>query len=106
MMELRDNLAAQIAASLASTTMPPAEIARRAYAVADAMLYERAEPAWLDEDEVVEPFEALAEDERQASWELEPRWSREDLAALEARRAGPGLAKPAPDAAGGQRRTG
>jgi hypothetical protein len=102
MMELRDNLAAQIAASLASTTLPAVDIARRAYAIADAMLYERAEACWLDED-AVEASEEVVDDERQAAWELEPRWSREDLAALEARRAGPGLAKPASDRAGARR---
>lgn len=102
MMHLRDTLAAQIAATLAQSTLSPPEIARRAYAVADAMLYVRAEPCLLDEDVVAERLDPEVVPERYEGepshdprWELSPRWSREDLAALEARRAGPGLAKSA-----------
>lgn len=99
-MDLRDNLAAQIASALAQSTLAPAEIARRAYAVADAMVFERAEPCWLDEDYLAErldpevlPEQWEEEPSHDPRWEVSPRWSREDLAALEARRAGPGLAK-------------
>ncbi len=97
MMELRDSLAAQIAASLTHSTLSPRDIARRAYAVADAMLVERAEPCFLDEDDDTERLaieaEAYVEPSHDPRWELSPRWSREDLAALEARRRGPGLVK-------------
>lgn len=98
MMELRDNLAVQIAATLSQSTLSPPEIARRAYAVADAMLFERAEPCWLD-DEYVEERIAIEEEpdvepSHDPRWELSPRWSREELAGLEARRRGPGLKKP------------
>ena len=99
-MDLRDNLAAQIASALAQSTLSAPEIARRAYAVADAMVFERAEPCLLDEDYVAEHLDPEVtaepwEDEpsHDPRWEVSPRWSREDLAALEARRAGPGLAK-------------
>lgn len=98
MMDLRDTLAAQIAATLAHSTLSPPDIARRAYAVADAMLFERAEPCWLDDEYVDDRLaieeEADVEPSHDPRWELSPRWSREDLAALEARRRGPGLAKP------------
>ena len=101
MIELRDTLAAQIAATLANSSMAPPQIARRAYAVADAMLLERSEPCFLDDSYVAErtmpePVVGIMEDEpsHDPRWELSPRWSREDLAALEARRRGPGLAKP------------
>jgi hypothetical protein len=101
MTELRDHLAAQIAAALAHSTLPPADIARRAYAVADAMIFERAAPCLLDDELVAERLDPEVVPERwegepsyDPRWELSPRWSREDLAALEARRAGPGLAKP------------
>ncbi len=107
MTDFRDTLATKIAATLAHSEMPPATIARRAYAVADAMLLERAEPCWLDshifEDRFVPDDASVGLDDRDTvpphddpRWELSPRWSPEDLTALQARRAGPGLAKPWP----------
>jgi hypothetical protein len=131
-MELRDELAAYVAATLAQATIPPREVARRAYAVADAMLYERAELCFLDQlaapqDFLAEPQDFLAQPQVFAQpqgfleaagfasdveasydprWETEPRWTREDLARLDARRRGPGLAKPRDASPDGAKRTG
>jgi hypothetical protein len=96
----RDELAARVAGSLATTELSPAQVAARAYAVADALLA-HAEGAWPihellvgDDDAAIE---ATPHDPR---WELEPRWSRRDRQALERARCeagvGPGLASTRP----------
>lgn len=104
-LDLRDELAARIAAALAESTLSPRAIAVRAYATADALVRERAEPARLDLD-VDGPIELGAEDlapPHDPRWELEPRWSEDDRARRDravARHdaAGPGLAATRPSA--------
>ena len=115
MLELRDELAARIAAALAPSSTAPHSIAARAYALADAMLLERfraplPDEVWLPEDvyapreEDVELAEAMAEDPgppHDAYWELEPRWALSDRARLQTRleeHDGPGLATARPSA--------
>ncbi len=66
-------------------------------------MVERAEPCFLDDELVADSLAngmafvddpELVEPSHDPRWEVSPRWSPEDLAALEARRRGPGLAKP------------
>ncbi len=112
-LELRDELAARVAAGLAPSTMLPREVARRAYAIADAMLRERidepataeryddsgipeaSDPRWLDE-----PYDPR--------WEVEPRWSLDDAARRDERIAGrgPGLVNTRPARDDEEKRTG
>ena len=115
-LELRDELAARVAAGLAPSTMLPREVARRAYAIADAMLRERvyqpanvaelyddsgipeaSDPRWLDA-----PYDPR--------WEVEPRWSLDDAARRDERIAasdnGPGLVNARPPREEKDKRTG
>ena len=111
---LRDELAARVAAALASSAAPASEVARRAYAIADAMLRERAasaedqEVSIEAEIDVVDPrLESPPHDPR---WEVEPRWSLGERARRAQRAAerdapkGPGLATAKPDGADPARR--
>jgi hypothetical protein len=99
-LELRDELAARVAAGLWSPTLAPSEVARRAYALADAMVRERAYEYEDHSHEVSGIPEA--EDPRYGdpphdpSWELEPRWARADVQHRDARATGPGLASARP----------
>jgi len=90
-LELRDELAARIAAALADSTLSPRQIAIRAYATADAMLAERAGVARVADElgadhEVASPevaFELDPGPPHDPRWELEPRWRERDREALE-----------------------
>jgi hypothetical protein len=126
-MDLRDRFAARFAASLVPTGADPAELARRAYDLAEAMLAERArridadegraialEPrrgslappgqeGLLDEPEpMFEPEEppdpSWLEQPYDPSWDLETRWSAEAPATPgSVHPPGPGLARAVPD---------
>jgi hypothetical protein len=108
-LELRDELATRIAASLAASTLSPRQIAIRAYATADALLAERVLPTDLavaGDEAMAEELELGPQGEEATSlvadpphdprWELEPRWSPADRALRDRRvvrfeAAGPGL---------------
>ncbi|MEM9695995.1 MAG: hypothetical protein AAGA56_25855, partial [Myxococcota bacterium] len=115
-LELRDELAVRFATALApSNPGSPREVAVQAYALADAMLLERFENP-VDEGiarllaserpvrdvgaEVNGYSSYFANDDlgpvHDPEWEVEPRWSQSDQAALqrrvEERAEGPGLA--------------
>jgi hypothetical protein len=89
----RDELAARVAASLATTELSPARVVARAYAIADALL-ERARQAPVIHELVVEAEAPVDDTPHDPRWELEPRWSRRDRIAADAaaRAVGPGLA--------------
>ncbi|MEM9697071.1 MAG: hypothetical protein AAGA56_31335 [Myxococcota bacterium] len=117
-LELRDELAVRFAAALATSGEgSPREVAVKAYALADAMLLERFEnpvdegiarlladrpsPANRDlESEGYGSSSYFASDDtgpvHDPAWEVDPRWSESDRAALqrrvEERANGPGLA--------------
>ena len=104
-LDLRDEIAARVAAGLASSTMDPRKVAGRAYAIADAMLRERAyESDWLasyEESGIPEAIDPRIVDAPfNPLWDLEPRWTRADIDRRDARVAGgngPGLAAGKPD---------
>lgn len=107
-LELRDELAAHVAAGLATSSMSPRDIAIRAYAIADAMLRERGYDTAGDAElyeplpEAVDP--RIADVPYEPSWELEPRWSPDDAARRDARiAAGPGLAHTRSSSSSGKR---
>jgi hypothetical protein len=92
-MDLRDKFAVHIAASLAGALTDPAQIARRSYDFAEALLAERARRIDADEARVLAealPFGAieaeLNPDELDPewieglcdpNWEIEPKWTNE-----------------------------
>ncbi len=128
-MDLMDELAAGFAAALVHFELDPADIALRAYDLAEAMVAERMSRMGLTEPILDdghyegwaqlgagpgEPAELSVDDEILAEldnlppwwldppynprWDLEPRWSVEDLAARQPdEAAGPGLASVKPD---------
>jgi hypothetical protein len=89
-MDLRDRLAARFAASLVATVADPAELARRAYDLAEAMLAERARRIDADEGRAIaleprrpslappalDPHGRLL-DEPEPMFEPEPRYDEE-----------------------------
>lgn len=101
-MDLRDQFAVHIAAALAGALSDPAQIARRSYDFADALMTERAQRIDADEARAIAealPFGAFdsefnpdeldpewLEQPYDPSWDLEPRWSAESA-----------LVEPAPD---------
>jgi hypothetical protein len=124
-MDLRDRFAARFAASLAVAVADPAELARRAYDLAEAMLAERARrvdadegraiameprrapPVLLDEPEPMDEPDLGYEGEEldpscleppyDPTWDLEARWSAEPPGDARAPRPpGPGLARAQP----------
>jgi hypothetical protein len=125
-MDLRDRFAVRFAASLVGAVADPADLARRAYDLAEAMLAERARridadearaiagephraslappeghPYLLDEPApMIEPDllydEALDPSWLDPSWDLETRWSAEPAPASQ-EPGGPGLARTRPD---------
>lgn len=90
-MDLRDKFAVHIAASLAGALTDPAQIARRSYDFAEALLAERARRIDAEEARAMAealPFGALdaelnpdeldpewSEDQYDPTWDLEPRWT-------------------------------
>lgn len=77
-MDLRDKLAVHIAASLAGALSEPAQIARRAYDFAEALLAERARRLEADEARAIAealPFGAI--DKEFNPDELDPEWLEE-----------------------------
>jgi hypothetical protein len=102
-MDLRDKFAMHIAASLAGALSDPAQIARRSYEFAEALLAERTRRIEADEVRAIAdvlPFGAIEpelnpdeldpewiEQRYDSSWDVEPRWPSE----------------PAPDTAKAQR---
>lgn len=113
--ELRDELAARVASTLADRPLSPPEVARRAYAIADAMLLERdgatpeaitaAREDDLDRGGAIEGGVARGAIDpgppHDPGWEIEPRWTREDARRRDRAIArhderGPGLASARP----------
>ncbi len=83
-MDLRDQFAVQFAAALAGALTDPAQIARRSYDFAEAMLEERARRIEADETYAIAealPFGALEidpddlEEPYDPTWDIEPRWA-------------------------------
>lgn len=95
-MDLRDKFAVHIAAALAGALSDPAQIARRSYDYADALLAERARRVDADEARAIAealPFGAIepelnpdeldpqwVEERFDPTWDVDPRWSAEQAA--------------------------
>jgi hypothetical protein len=98
----RDELAARMAAAMADSDRSADEVAARAYAVADALIAEGGR-----EHRDAHIAQRWPDSSYDVSWDAEPRWSRADLASLQARSreaeaaGGPGLASTRRTAAGG-----
>jgi hypothetical protein len=92
-MDLRDKFAVHIAAVLAGALSDPAQIARRSYDFAEALLAERARRIDADEARAIAealPFTSVdgefnpdeldpewLEERFDPTWDVEPRWSGE-----------------------------
>lgn len=92
-MDLRDKFAVHFAAALAGALSDPAQIARRSYDFAEALLAERARRIDADEARAIAealPFGAIdaefnpdeldpewLEHRYDPSWDIDPRWSAE-----------------------------
>jgi len=92
-MDLRDKFAVHIAASLAGALSDPAQIARRSYEFAEALIAERARRIDADEARAIAdvlPFGAIEpelnpdeldpewlEEPYDPTWDVEPRWTAE-----------------------------
>lgn len=83
-MDLRDEFAVQIAAALAGALSDPAQIARRSYDYADALLAERARRIDADEARAIaEEFNPdeldpeWLEERFDPTWDVDPRWAAE-----------------------------
>lgn len=92
-MDLRDKFAVHIAASLAGALSDPAQIARRSYEFAEALIAERARRIDADEARAIAdilPFGAIepelnpdeldpewVEQRYDSSWDVEARWPSE-----------------------------
>jgi len=103
-MDLRDKFAVHIAAALAGALSDPAQIARRSYDFAEALVGERARRIEADEARAIAealPFGAIdsefnpdeldpewLEQRYDPTWDVEPRWNAESTPV-----------EPAPDAA-------
>ncbi len=93
-MDLRDKFAVHIASALAGALSDPAQIARRSYDFADALVAERARRVDADEAQAIAdafPFGAIEPefnpDELDPEWlerQYDPTWDVETLLAAEA----------------------
>lgn len=111
-MDLRDQFAVHFATALAGALTDPAQIARRSYDFADAMLEERARRIEADETRAAAealPFGVIEVDSDEheepydPTWDLEPRWPTDAAPdttramSVEAQSVRPGLARTQPN---------